>query len=1264
MAVKRSRRYFLILFLILFLGLSGLFFTKTNAGFALLYKVLSEQIGRHSNYSISIKELTRTIKTEISAGSLIFTNEDSSFVFSVDTLNIHYGGIFELMGKRRLDSLKLIEPEIYFRSSAAGTPDKDAALSFNFPELLIGRIDLERVNLLYETPDTLFRQKIEKASISYEGRRDAAQIFVRELDIFFPEQNIRISNTGSEISIKNDIAKLRNLSFLVNEASVRASGKFRYAEPLRFELDFQIDDIVPAKYFQQEMVKENDRLNLHLMLMGDFKDFSLTADLKGSLNQEKIRYANLNLEYKNDFIHLLGASFKNSGTDVSLYGSYSLLDRYISSSITAHALNPSEWYSALPDFGLNGRMRINGYVDQNLMLNYDWNFREIFGLPSLEFYGNARIDSLQDIYLDSSNVLSLPGGILKVRGQISDMKMFNVDIYGNMDYFGGLKIPGIADFNGEDIILTLKLLGSVEDPDIQMNLNMNDLFYDRLHLQNLNMSLFGNRIVSDPGGALLMSFDHAALDSLPLGAAETYIRMDEGLIMLDYLDLSHENYDLRMSGSISHYTDFSVTGLQGSYMNQSVYLLDTVSFSLNQEGFSLSRFDLLYRDALLYGSMDVVGDSIWGSVNIAGAQLETLPFISTMEDSLSGLLDFNMDIHGYLSDPGIQAFASLKRARFRSIRAERIRAGLHYEGSRLIFDDFFVSFCDTRTLELKAALPMDINFRRLNPFKLLTDETMTADFSLENARLSVLAPLLVPGLPLSGEVSLHGQLDGSLNDPVMEGDILVERPLFQKIAADTLRSKIYYKGSHIYFHDAALIADNGRYQGNAYLYADLGWQPEGPRFSPDSTVYVYLQGSDDELLYLTPFIEDVEAFSGDFYTELEIRGSINESHKNGRVTLKDGRLVYSLLANEIENLEGEILLDDNIASVDLRGKLPSVSYTLAGILGLNDETSESTHNFNVRGSMDMSNLVSPDFDLQLKGDQISVLTLDENYNLTLDDVDLRIRGRDTLNVSGDLTVREGLIELNFNQLGGIVETQEESRLYSEFNINAVIDKVYFRNQLLDATLFGEMLLLKYAADDRVRLSGQLDISQGIFNYWASVFELEEGSIVFDQFQGNHELNFTASKQISGGNRIIASISGPLNNPQIDFIDEDNQLSKAEIVRELTIGELSRGTNTAARTTTALLALAEWPLEQQAQKLAGIGGLDRIDIKGGEETYIDSTTALIVGGRIGRNFYLTYEGSQSDPMNIEIEYRINNRLSIVGKADDESVSGAFRLRVQY
>ncbi len=458
---------------------------------------------------------------------------------------------------------------------------------------------------------------------------------------------------------------------------------------------------------------------------------------------------------------------------------------------------------------------------------------------------------------------------------------------------------------------------------------------------------------------------------------------------------------------------------------------------------------------------------------------------------------------------------------------------------------------------------------------------------------------------------------------------------------------------------------------------DMRLQPEGQRFVRDSSLYVYVQGTDDEMIYLTPFIEPIEDFKGEFFTELEMKGNFNKTIKNGKISINNGRLVLGMLGNEVENIDGEAVITDNIMNVDLNGKLPSVAYTLAGILGLEENRMDNEYNFDITGDMDMRYLIKPQFDLQLTGNQMSIVTLDEKVNFTTGGVDLQITGRDTLTISGDVTVQEGMIEFGFNRLPkkpeAPVKESENPYMKTAYSINAIIDKIYFRNQFIDATLNGEMILQKFPSENRTRMGGQLDVTEGFFNYWASVFVLDEGSLILDQFENNHELNFIARKSITdqNGNRneIIASITGELNNPKILFSDENNELSQAQIVEALTVGEIRTvlggdGGNLLGSATTALLNLAEVPLEQQARRLGGVGGLDRIDIKGGEGTYIDETTALVIGGRIGRNFYLTYEGSQEKPVNIEYEYRLNNKVSVVGSASDEKVDAAVRLRLQY
>ncbi len=1270
---KKQRHYLFTFILILILGSSGVFLTKTDVGFNIAYRILKQQVDRQFNSKFSIRDLNTPFRTNLEAEYLKFSNADSTFVVTVDTININYRGIFEMFGRRHLDSLHIIEPNIYIKLGKSDQ-ERSGLPEIKFPNFLVNSIRIENAIIQIESPDTLIYQEIDNLLFHYSGKKDGALFEVKDLQMKNNALGIEVHDLSSEVLFKNDIAKLRNLNFMLNDSRITSKGKIRYIDPLRFQFTFNIADFAIEKYVELPFIKENDKLDMNLDLMGDFQAFTATMDLKGTLNNQKISQSTFNIEYKDDYLHLLQASFKSIDTDISVYGSYGFKDNYVTTTFSSYAMTPSDWLETLPDFGFKGRLRANGYLNDHLRVNYDFDCNDLYGLPTTKVRGNIQLQGLESIVLDSSNYIYLPDGILKVRGSLKDLKNIDLDIYGDISSLNDLEIPEMGELRADDIYLTLKVLGDINDPDIQLNFNLDTLKYDIYTVNNLNVSLFSNKTISDPGGGVLISFENASLDSFLIGSVQTYVRMEEDTIQIDYFEISHENYKLNLSGSIRDLKEFTIQNLSGTYQGENVYLLDPVSFIASEEGYTLSRFDVLYRDALLSGSLNVKNDLIKGTLNIAGAELNSLPLISTLVDSVEGILDFNVGIKGKLNAPVIDAKLSLKRANAFGLNANRIRSELYYADNMMYINDFRFDIKEGRKIGLKGKLPLKINFKAKKMIQILPQDSLYVDVEMSKVRLSKLLPFILP-FPIFGDAEASGSITGTINDPIMDADLFVSDPKVMQIEGDSIRGQFHYSNERMFFNEVEIFADNGRYFGNANFFLDLSFQPQGERFYPDSSLYVYVEGKDDEMIYLTPFIDPMESFTGDLYTELEMTGNFNKTIKNGKVTIKNGHLVLGILGNEIENLDGEAIMKDNIMKVNLKGSLPSVSYTLVGILGLEKGNVKNKYNFNVGGNMNMRYLIRPQFNLRLTGNQMSIVTLNENVNLTTGGVDLAITGRDTLNITGDVTIQEGVIEFGFNRTAPETgaPTIQEKGIKTAYSLNAMIDKMYFRNQLIDATLNGEMVLQKFASENRTRMGGELFVTEGFFNYWASVFALEEGSLILDQFENNHELNFIATKSIKDleGNNvdIIASISGELNNPEITFTDENNTMSQAEIVENLTIGEIRTvlgGVTEEGSDVTALLSLAEVPLEQQAKKLAGVGGLDRIDIKGGTEgSYIDGTTALVVGGRIGRNFYLTYEGSQESLFKImEFEYRLNNKVSIIGKANDESVSGAVRLRLQY
>lgn len=1276
MANKRSIRYLIVFIIILLLGSTGIFLTKTDAGFTIVYKIVQRKMDRQHGLDLSIENISTQLRSNFRADKIEFANADSSLILKVDTLNINFSGIFELFGRRRLDSLILIDPDIFINIKNDQAPMKLGEI--NFPKFLIKTIKVESAKLHIQRPDTLIHQKIDHLKFCYTGEKTQAHIKIKQLDLENESLGIKIADLSSEVTIKHNIAKLRDLTFKLNDSKVSAQGKIRYVDLLRFKLSLGLEDLRLNDYVELPFVYADDRMDLNIDVLGDFKEFNAMINLQGTLNKMPIIESNINLEYKENYLHLVDGAFVNAENNLSFYGSYGLKDQYLSASLLPHKFHLSDWIDNMPDFEAQGYFKADGYLDSIINLNYKIDCFNLYGLSKTVFTGNLEFDRLNEINIDSSNKIILPDGLLKIEGSIKNLAEFNLNINGDIDHLLQFNIGDQANFDLINMDLTLKLDGEIKDPHIQMNLNLDTLNFGKLNLNKLNLSFFSKNTISEPGGALLLTMKEVYIDSIELGSVQTYVYMKEDLIKLDYLDIIHEDYNLSLAGTIRDYKEFTIKKMKGVYRGEDVYLLDPVTFERSENAYSLSRFDILFRDALLSGFFNVQGDSLEGTINISGADLNSVPLITTIVDSIEGLLDMNIDIGGYLTAPKIDMDLQLKRSFALGLGAQKISSHIHYSDSLVLIKYFNLDIDDKRKIDFYGKFPLSINFRSDNIVDLLPEDSILIEIQLGKVRLGKLLPFILPNLEILGDLDSEGRIHGTINDPLIDGKLFAYDPKIASIPFDSIVSNYHYSNERIFFNEVEISADNGFYHGNSNFYLDLRLQSDTQRFQEDSSIYVYVEGKDDELIYFTPFIASIESLTGELYTELEMTGNFNETKKNGKVTMNDVVLVIDILGNEIRNINGELILKDNIADVDLKGLLPTQSYFLANMF----RTEKTNRNFSINGSMDMTNLISPVFDLNLKGNQLSILTLDENINLTTGIIDLDITGRDTLEIKGDVTIQEGSIEYDFNTSKSLVATTLPSNkgMKTSYSINAMVDKIYFRNQVLDVTLNGEILLQKFPNESNTRMGGELEVTEGFFNYWASVFVLEQGSsLILDQFQNNHQLNFTATKEIKG-NTIIASITGELNNPEINFTDENSEMSQAQIVQALTVGEIQDvltdvgfGANpdggglkiNLSSAANALLTLAEIPLEQQARQIGSVGGLDRIDIKGGKDgAYIDETTALVIGGRIGRNFYLTYEASQANPMNMEFEYRLNNRVSIIGAADEKKVEGAVRLRVQY
>ena len=154
-------------------------------------------------------------------------------------------------------------------------------------------------------------------------------------------------------------------------------------------------------------------------------------------------------------------------------------------------------------------------------------------------------------------------------------------------------------------------------------------------------------------------------------------------------------------------------------------------------------------------------------MNVAGAELNFLPLISTMIDSVDGILDLNIAISGKLGSPVIDAGLLLKRAHAFGLDARRIRSQLHYENKMVVANDIRFDIDEDTQIALKGKLPLKINFNSKKPVEILQEDSLYVDLDMSNVSLSKLLPFILP-FPISGNADASGRITGTINDPIMD----------------------------------------------------------------------------------------------------------------------------------------------------------------------------------------------------------------------------------------------------------------------------------------------------------------------------------------------------------------------------------------------------------------------------------------------------------------------------------------------------------------
>ena len=198
------------------------------------------------------------------------------------------------------------------------------------------------------------------------------------------------------------------------------------------------------------------------------------------------------------------------------------------------------------------------------------------------------------------------------------------------------------------------------------------------------------------------------------------------------------------------------------------------------------------------------------------------------------------------------------------------------------------------------------------------------------------------------------------------------------------------------------------------------------------------------------------------------------------------------------------------------------------------------------------------------------------------------------------------------------------------------------------------------------ITGRVTLTRGTLTFRNDRYEVTRGLIDLPaRRDADPILNLEAQTEIRGY-RVIASITGPLSQPQAT-VRSDPALPQSDVVALITTGDLATGDTSGASTlaqsglgtATSLLTdtLINAPVQRATDRLFGLNRFEIEPLVGGRGG-ASPTARLTVGRRINRNLSVTYSTNVTTSENqvATVEYRLSDRFSFVAQYERGTLSG--------
>jgi hypothetical protein len=1286
---------------------------RTNAIGCLIQELINYSLTE--TVQIQYKSLSGDIFQNITLEDVTATFEDGSVITS-NQLRIKYSLFANISQKYRFSSIMFDSIYVFLNlplDSVADLSESEEdsmedmlnrwassayydSLFASLPELALGRLAISHGKV--EIPSASLTLDSVSVKLSAHSNSESFGITIDNIKGKWVERNFILDYFHTQLIGKPERITLNQLQIKTPHSHAYANGEIDISENLLVILN--LEDIQLTAFDLISLFKLQDidsgQINLSFHAVGSPNRFSSQFSAYGDLNNYRLDSLIIDGDYAQGEIIVNRGKIMANESRIDFNGK--ILDNMNMAQLKFSNLDINRLFPEAVHTDLSGSL---------YLLLDKLNLKNITGSGELLLY-NSYIDSMRFDSLRfaleafNNNFKIIEPSFLKlgenskftVKGELNRYQKVDFNLYTENNSLVSLtsafnldSIYGVFDGN-------LFLSGDLLNPDIEGFIWIPTLSKQELKLDSLILQIKLEQLSTQRVGDAFMTIMNGKYGTIEFTEIRADLLFKGNIIEIDTLLFANRENYISSSGYFDYNSDTISLGFDFFriyYENywiendgQILFSSDSQEINIEQALFSAPDNGIIeLRGVLNQSDEDMQFGILMQNINISPLK----QFIKTEMD-FSGIIEADFELFYSPSHLELDVTMLGHDLSYNKIPFGSIDCGFQLKDNNIYVSNFKMLQGDSR-IELDGDVAMSIGLEGKKSVNILEESLADLKITWENINLNNYGSLLNLTRPLKGKISGDLGLAGTLTNPEGEINIYGDDITYDKFIADSLIITGKFKNDSLILEYLSADLNETTIEGDGLLLMQMDFTNPDTMISKRPFV-LNLRSIDDKIEFIQFLNDQVERITGQFELDLQINGTLEKpALHRGFIKLNDGELELSRVRNRLLDVKIDAEIENNLMTIKTfsaqavkkKDFLQKTYGLIKRLFRLFGGSFKPEGVVDIDGTIRFKDLLHPELNLSMDMYQLYVDYFIENTELVISCNDLKISGRDTINLAGSLDIDEGAYIVDLAKLQKNIYLSETSAgevrtlawnldlsLPGNFMISS--SKLDLVNNF-QFEISGDIRSIQEPHNPSMGLTGSMEILTGKYGSWGQDFEIQSGTIKFiNPEQINPEIDILAEKR-SRGHIFELSILGNLEKQQLNLQvkDENHNYLNYSMSDKITL--LSLGTTTSnlqpADFATARHDVITTSVETAIGRgMESITGLDRVEVDL-ESKVVDlestklndglSDASISFGKYLTSNLYLEYksqlgEGTIPAPKlswapgnQISLEYRFNKNWSI-------------------